>query len=115
MVLGCSGHYVSELLSMGESGHEIDMALYWSGASGKSVWSLTILYIWQSLVCFRRSTRVGMWLWLYMQVLPVSGPTLEAYSQRKSLEFLQGINISKKKGVPNNCIIFKMGVDESFV
>ena len=52
---------------------------------------------------------------LAVQVLPVSGPTLEANLQCKSLDFLQGFNISKKKGVPNNCIIFKMGADESFV
>ena len=95
---------------MGKSGHKIDgSVLEWS------LWEVSLVI--DYLV---HMTESGLFspvnksrdVALAVQVLPVSGPTLKAYSQCKSLNFL---NISKKKGVPNSCIILKMGADESFV
>ena len=98
---------------MGECGHRIDgSVLEWS------LWEVS-----QIIDYLVHMTESGLFspvnksrdVAMTVQVLLVSGPTLKAYSQCKSLNFLQGFNISKKKGVPNNCIIFEMGTDESFV
>ena len=99
---------------MGESGHKIDgSVLEWS------LWEVSLVI--DYLV---HMTESGLFssvnksrdVALAVQVLPISGPTFEALNlQCKSLDFLQGFNISKKKGVPNNCIIFKMGADEIYV
>ena len=73
LVLGCSGHCVSELLSMEESGHRIDSSvLEWS------LWEVSLVI--DYLV---HMTESGLFspinksrdVALTVQVLPVSGPT----------------------------------------
>ena len=54
-------------------------------------------------------------LTLVIQLIMIRRPVLETYSQGKSLNLLESINIPSKIWVPDNGAVLKVGADEGLV
>ena len=104
--LGCSGHHVTELQSMRRSVvASNDPELEWSLRKDSQV-IYNLKHVIQSRVLppgsKSRDTALSV------QLRMVSSPILEAHPQGKSLDFLKGVNVPSKVGVPNDGAVFEM-------